>query len=344
MSKIHEKATAELGGLQSKISDMKKKQSEKMDSEAQANSNRDAYKGLFLHGAKTGMETASNLFTFHYLNVVNDILKVVSDELEKMGPSMDKAEGMIPSVGDIVPSGADIAKAQEVQEGILNRIEKLANNPEFQEKWDKLARSMAELVNTFIGHILDVVEEEGEDVINRLGKVAKKLLTNIAATGVDTVEDAMSVVPGLDAIVALFILFTSAVTDGANSMMMAMTMFNSMIELSDKFMKVSLGADNKLLDIVKEVQGIVNMFESPSKDINTALDKVDSYNKIPEDVVEVPSEPSTVSAPPTTSSSSVKPVFKKDKTQFSPKNTTKKKASLTGGKRNNQTRYRKRKH
>ena len=339
MSKINEKATAEINGLQSKVSEMKKKHNEKMDMETKTSMNVDGYKSLFLHGAKTGMDTATNIFTYHYLNVVNDILKVVSDELEKFGPTAEKLD-------DIIPSGADVAKAEEVQEGILNRIEKLANNPEFQEKWDKLSRSMAELVNTFIGHILDVADEEGEVVINRLGKVARKLLTNMAATGVDTVEDAMSVVPGLDAIVALFILFTSAVTDGANSMMIALTMFNSMVQLSEKFMEVSLGADNKLFDIVKEIQGIVDMIESPGKNMNIALDKVDEYNKIPEDE----DKSSTPSAPPmvsstTSSTTTTKPVFKEYKTQFSPKNTTQKRTtSLSGGKSKRRTRHRKRNH
>ena len=327
MSQLHKSATTALGHLKDKVGSLKDQQAVK---NKEFNSNTDAYKSFFLHGAKTGMQTAGNMVTYHYLNVVNEILKVISDELEKLGPASLRLD-------TIVPSGEDIANAEEIQQGILNKLEKLANNPVFQEKWDKLARSMAELLNSVIGHVLDVVEEEGEDVINRLGKVAKKLLVNLAATGVDTAEDALSVIPGLDAIVAVFILFTSAVTDGANSMMIALTMFNSFIQLSDKFMNVTLGADNKLLSIIEQVQSFINMIESPGKEINDALDKVDARNKIPSvDGVSssIPSTPQLMSTAPMPSSvPSIKdassPPFKKYKTNLS----TKKRVPSKGGNR-----------
>lgn len=332
MSKLHKNATAALGHLKDKVSTLKDQQAVK---NKEFDSNTDAYQSFFLHGAKTGMQTAGNMLTYHYLNVVNEILKVMSDELEKLGPASLKVDGLTGSIGDVIPSGQDIADAEEVQQGILNKLEKLANNPAFQEKWDKLARSMAELLNSVIGHVLDVVEEEGEDVINRLGKVAKKLLVNLAATGVDTVEDTLSVIPGLDAIVAVFILFTSAVTDGANSMMVALTMFNSFIQLSEKFMKVTLGADNKLLSIVEEVQSFIDMIESPGKEINDALDKVDARNKIPsldDESSPSPSAPPLLSSDPTPSTEpSAKdtspPIFRQYKTNLS----TRKRQPSKGG-------------
>ena len=238
---------------------------------------RDAYKGYFSNSEDSGYKhlasasgnTFKNMLTFNYLNVTNDILKVIEKEFSAL-----------------VPSGDEVADAQRLQNAILVRLEQLGNNPEFQEKMKELTKSIAKLINMMINSILDLVEEEGDAVIEKIGRVSRKMVTNLAATGVDTLEDAMSVVPGLDAVVALFTLFTSAVTDGANSMLTALTLFNTAIQFSEKLAKRVLGVDSEALKLITEVQNMINAVTSPGMEANKLADetagKLDTFNKIPQ--------------------------------------------------------------
>ena len=269
----------------------------------------DAYKSFFsgqkpsgyTHLARSIGDTFGNILTFNYLNVANEILKIMHEEMEK-----------------IVPSGDEIDDAQRLQNSILLKLEKLSQDPEFQEKWKELSKSIATLLNLMINEFLDLVEEEGENIITKVGRVASKMLTNLASTGVDALQDAMSVVPGLDAVVALFTLFTSAITDGANAMLTALTIFNSAINFSEKLAEKMLGADSKALGIITEVQGFIDMIRSPNKDANLLANKLDAFNKVEpeaeptqnpsqEESSANPGEGQPASPPETTPSNSVSP-------------------------------------
>ena len=238
---------------------------------------RDAYKGLFSNSEDSGYkhlasasgDTFKNMLTFNYLNVTSEILKVIEKEFSAL-----------------VPSGDDVADAQRLQNSILLKLEQLGNNPVFQEKMKELTKSIAKLINTMINSILDLVEEEGEETIEKIGRVSRKMLTNLAATGVDTAEDALSVIPGVDAVVALFILFTSVITDGANSMLTGLTLFNAAIQLSEKLAKRVLGVDSEVLNLITEIQDMINAITSPGMEANKLADKsasaLDKFNRIPE--------------------------------------------------------------
>ena len=242
---------------------------------------------VFLNGAGVLTDSVSNLLTFNYLNVANDILKIIYDQMNL-----------------IVPSGDEVADAQKMQESILNQINELAKTPEFQQKWRELTRSLAMLLNDFINQVLTVLDEEGEETINKISKVANNTFVNLAATAIDTAQDALSVVPGLDAIIAMFNLFTSAITNGANSMLTALTLFNSMIELSSKVANTGVQMDSKLVNISNQIQDFIKMLQSPGSGLtqraNDALDKVAAFNAIPgTKPTEVTSRPETTTEPTT---------------------------------------------
>ena len=250
---------------------------------------------VFLNGAGVLTDSVSNLLTFNYLNVANDILKIIYDQMNL-----------------IVPSGDEVADAQKMQESILNQINELAKTPEFQQKWRELTRSLAMLLNDFINQVLTVLDEEGEETINKISKVANNTFVNLAATAIDTAQDALSVVPGLDAIIAMFNLFTSAITNGANSMLTALTLFNSMIDLSSKVANTGVQMDSKLVNISNQIQDFIKMLQSPGSGLtqraNEALDKVAAFNAIPgTKPTEVTSRPEPNSEPTTEPTTEPKP-------------------------------------
>ena len=282
----------------------------------------DGYRNVFLHGLGSAFDSYSNLLTFNYLNVTNDILKIIHDQMNI-----------------IVPSGDEVADAKRLQESILLKIGTLAKTPEFQEKWKELTKSLAELLNETITQVIDIIDQEGDDVINRVGKVANRMIVNLTATAVDTVEDALSVVPGLDAILAVFTLFTSAITNGANSMLTALTLFNSMIELVGKMSGTAVGVDEKLVNISTQMQDFIKMLQSPGKEINSMLDNVDKFNKIPDITPKTQQMDINPYGIPTIS----QPTPNKSETTNTPQKKTQKNIqSLTkGGMRNKRTRKRK---
>lgn len=295
-------------------------------------SNEDGYKSFFTgndsgnvngyeHLAKASANILQNIVTFNYLNVTNEILKIIDE-----------------SLSSLVPSGDSIADAERLQNSILLRLDALAADPEFQEKWKELSKSLAELLNTMINEMLDLVEEEGDEAINRFGKIANKMLTNMAATGVDIAQDALSVIPGVDAIVALFNLFTSAITNGSNSMVAALTLFSTAMQFSERFANITLKEDSKVHDIIKQVNEFIELIKTPTLDTNMIADKLatklDERANIP-DVESAVSQPIKQESTPKSETIPSVPTQTKTKTSEKLKGGTRKSRK---GKHNKKTR------
>lgn len=229
----------------------------------------DQYKSAFLGSdymklGKSLSDTAQNTLTFNYLNVTNSILDAIRSQVK-----------------GLISSGSDVADAQQLQNSILNELQQLSNDPVFQEKWRELSRSIAGLLSTMITEILDLVEKEGEQVLDKVGVVANRLVRKLTSTGVEAIQGTLSVIPGVDAVTSMFILISSAISSGSTSLLLAMQMFNSAIEFYAKLTGQSMESAGRLMDVVKQAQDLFNMIQSPGAKLGELTQQIDSFNAVP---------------------------------------------------------------
>ena len=217
----------------------------------------DAYTNLF--GSLGG--TFFNKLLFSYLTFINGVLQMFYNQLDTL-----------------IPSGQDVADAMKLQNSLANKLEKKLQDPEFQRQIRELTKQIAILLNAMLNEILTLVDEEGEEVIQKIGKVTNKMATNLAATGVDTIQDALSVVPGLDVAIALFTLATSSVTNVANTFNVMVTMFTSTMDLMGKLMGRTEDETGQIIDIITKFKSLL---DGPTGMMEDATNKLNKYNKIP---------------------------------------------------------------
>lgn len=217
----------------------------------------DAYTNLF--GSLGG--TFFNKLLFSYLTFINGVLQMFYNQLD-----------------NLIPSGEDVADTIKLQNSLANKLEKKLQNPEFQRQIRELTKQIAILLNAMLNEILTLVDEEGEEVIQKIGKVTNKMATNLAATGVDTIQDALSVIPGLDMVIALFTLATSSVTNVANTFNVMVTMFTSTMDLMGKLMGRTEDETGQIMDVISKFKGLL---DGPTGMIEDTTNKLNKYNKIP---------------------------------------------------------------
>ena len=204
----------------------------------------------------TAFNIALNVSIYAFLEAANVILCMVKDELEAF-----------------VPTGNDVKDKEKLVSSILNRIIEIAKTPEFQEKWRELTRTMATLFDTMVNEGLDVIETEADDVFFRMSTIGKRVFLNAVSTGVDTAQDAMSLVPGLDAMIAMFNLVTSGVTNASNIILFGLEFYSNLLMLAEKVSGRTFG---QVGDVIESIRGIVELVNSPENAANDAASNLNS--------------------------------------------------------------------
>ena len=201
----------------------------------------------------------------YYLDLVTPILSIFYSQLKS-----------------IVPSGNDVEDSKQLSKSILRNLTDLIDNdPKFREEYIKTAKAVALFIKLGLNEVLDVFEDEGDILITRIGDSAKKIAVNVSATAYDTVQDFLSVIPGPDALIAVFNLVTSGITNGAQIMLSGIEIFGHIIQLSEKITGNTIGPAG---DTIQQIETLLQMVRNPGSGavpiINDATKTVNDFNKV----------------------------------------------------------------